>query len=147
MRMDVPEEPYELPIGQARTVRSGRDVTLVGISNLTNVCRDAAEQLLSQGVDAEVIDLLSLAPIDEQCLLESVRRTKHMVIVDEDWPDCSVATSVAALVADKAIDFLDGPVKTVTGARSPVPYSGVLEAAYVPSAERVVAAALSTLRD
>ena len=147
MRMDVPEEPYELPIGQARTVRSGRDVTLVGISNMTNVCRDAAEQLLSQGVDAEVIDLLSLAPIDEQCLLESVRRTKHMVIVDEDWPDCSVATSVAALVADKAIDFLDGPVKTVTGARSPVPYSGVLEAAYVPSAERVVAAALSTLRD
>lgn len=146
-RMEVPEDSYTLPIGKARTVRSGKDVTLVGISNMTNVCREAAEQLAAQGIEAEVIDLLSLAPMDEECLLESVQRTKHMVVVDEDWPDCSVATSVAALVADQGIDFLDGPVKAVTGARAPVPYSGVLEAAYVPSAERVVAAAISTLRD
>jgi pyruvate dehydrogenase E1 component beta subunit len=146
-KMDVPEEPYALPIGKARTVRSGSDVTLVGIAYMTNVCREAADQLEAQGVQAEVIDLLSLAPLDEECLLESVRRTKHVVVVDEDWPDCSVATSVAALVADKGVDYLDGPIKTVTGARTPVPYSGVLEAAYVPNAERVVAAALATLRD
>ena len=146
-RMEVPEEPYALEIGKARTVRSGKDVTLVGISNMTNVCREAADQLVAHGVEAEVIDLLSLSPLDEDCVLESVRRTKHLVVVDEDWPDCSVATSVAAVVADKAIDFLDGPIKTVTGARAPVPYSGVLEAAYVPNPERVVAAALSTLRD
>jgi pyruvate dehydrogenase E1 component beta subunit len=145
--MDVPEEPYTLPIGKARTVRSGRDVTLVGISQMTNVCCEAAASLEQQGVDAEVVDLLSLAPIDEECLLESVRRTKHLVVVDEDWPDCGVAASVAALVADRGIDYLDGPVKTVTGARTPVPFSGVLEAAYVPDAERVVAAALAALRD
>jgi acetoin:2,6-dichlorophenolindophenol oxidoreductase subunit beta len=146
-KMDVPEEPYTLEIGKARTLRQGRDVTLVGISHMTNICREAAEDLATQGVEAEVIDLLSLAPLDEECLLESIRRTKHMVVVDEDWPDCSVATSVAAMVADKGIDYLDGPVKTVNGARTPVPYSGVLETAYVPNAARVVAAALSTLRE
>jgi pyruvate dehydrogenase E1 component beta subunit len=146
-RMEVPEEAYALPIGKARTVRSGRDVTLVGISQMTNVCREAAVELEQHGVDAEVIDLLSLAPIDEECLLESVRRTKHLVVVDEDWPDCGVAASVAALVADRGIDYLDGPVKTVTAARTPVPFSGVLEAAYVPDAARVVGAALATLRD
>jgi acetoin:2,6-dichlorophenolindophenol oxidoreductase subunit beta len=146
-RMEVPEEAYTLPIGKARTVRAGKDVTLVGISQMTNVCREAAESLSAQGVEAEVIDLLSLAPLDEECLVESVRRTKHLVVVDEDWPDCSIASTVAALVADKAIDFLDGPIKTVNGARTPVPYSGVLEYAYVPSAEQVVAAAMSALRD
>jgi pyruvate dehydrogenase E1 component beta subunit len=146
-RMDVPEEPYALPLGRARTVREGRDVTLVGIANMTNVCREAATVLADQGVDAEVIDLLSLAPLDDACVLESVRRTKHLVVVDEDWPDCGVAASVAALVADQGIDSLDGPVKTVTGARTPVPYSGPLEAAYVPDAARVVSAALATLRD
>ena len=144
---EVPEEAYTLPIGKARSVRSGKDVTLVGVSHMTNVCREAAEILAGQGVEAEVIDLLSLAPLDEECLVESVRRTKHLVVVDEDWPDCSIATTVAARVADAAIDYLDGPIKTVTGARTPVPYSGVLEAAYVPNADRVVAAALSTLRD
>jgi acetoin:2,6-dichlorophenolindophenol oxidoreductase subunit beta len=146
-KMEVPEDPYALPIGKARTLRSGHDVTLVGISHMTNVCREAAEDLATQGVEAEVIDLLSLAPLDEDCLLESIKRTKHMVVVDEDWPDCSIATTVAAMVADKGIDYLDGPVKTVTGARTPVPYSGVLESAYVPNAGRVAAAALSTLRE
>jgi pyruvate/2-oxoglutarate/acetoin dehydrogenase E1 component len=146
-KMDVPEEAYALAIGKARTVRAGKDVTLVGVSHMTNVCREAATLLARDGVDAEVVDLLSLAPLDEDCVLESVRRTKHLVVVDEDWPDCSIATTVAALVADKAVDYLDGPIKTVTGARTPVPYSGVLEAAYVPGPERVAAAALATLRD
>jgi acetoin:2,6-dichlorophenolindophenol oxidoreductase subunit beta len=144
---EVPEEAYALPIGRARTLRTGRDVTLVGISQMTNVCREAASLLETDGIDAEVVDLLSLAPLDAECLLDSVRRTKHLVVVDEDWPDCSIATTVAALVADQGVDYLDGPIKMVTGARTPVPYSGVLEAAYVPTAERVVAAALATLRD
>jgi acetoin:2,6-dichlorophenolindophenol oxidoreductase subunit beta len=146
-RMDVPEEPYTVEIGKARTIRQGKDVTLVGISNMTNVCREAAELLQAQGVDAEVVDLLSVAPMDDECLVESVRRTKHLVVVDEDWPHCSVAGAVAALVADQAIDYLDGPIKTVTGAATPVPYSGVLESAYVPNAKRVAAAALATLHD
>ncbi len=142
---DVPEEPYVVPIGKARTLRAGRDVTLVGIGRMTSVCLEAAERLASEGVEAEVIDLLSVAPLDEAHVLESVRRTKHLVVVDEDTPRCSVANDIAALVADRALDYLDGPVKTVTGAHAPVPYSGVLEAAFVPTPERVVAAARATL--
>ncbi len=145
-RSEVPEEPYEVPIGRARTVRAGRDVTLVGIARMTNVCRDAAERLADDGIEAEVIDLLSLSPLDEDALVASVRRTKHLVVVDEDTPRCSVARDIAAIVADHAIDHLDGPIKTVTSAHAPVPYSGVLEAAYLPTAERVAAAAAETLR-
>jgi pyruvate dehydrogenase E1 component beta subunit len=145
--MDVPEEPYTLPIGKARVVQPGSDVTIVGIARMTTVARQAAEQLAEQDIQAEVIDLLSLSPIDEDCLVESVRKTQHLVVVDEDTPRCSVARDVAAIVADKAIGYLDGPIKTVNGAHAPVPYSGVLEAAFVPNAARVVEAALATLND
>jgi pyruvate dehydrogenase E1 component beta subunit len=137
---DVPEEPYAIPIGQARTLRPGRDVTLVGIGRMTGICLEAAVALAGDGVEAEVIDLMSVAPWDQERVLDAVRRTKHLVIVDEDTPRCSVASDIAAVVADQAIDYLDGPVKTVTGAHAPVPYSGPLEAAFVPNAERVVAA-------
>jgi pyruvate dehydrogenase E1 component beta subunit len=146
-RAEVPEEPYTLPIGKARTVREGRDVTLVGIARMTSVCQEAAERLATEGIEAEVIDLLSLSPLDEEALLESVRRTKHLVVVDEDTPRCSVARDIAAIVADRAIDHLDGPVKTVNGPHTPVPYSGALLAAFPPDAEKVVAAAVATLRD
>jgi pyruvate/2-oxoglutarate/acetoin dehydrogenase E1 component len=145
--MEVPEEPYTVPIGKARVLREGRDVTLVGIARMTSVCRQAADQLAEQGVDAEVIDLLSLSPLDEECLISSVRKTQHLVVVDEDTPRCSVARDIAAVIADGAIGYLDGPIKTVTGPHTPVPYAGVLEAAYVPNAEKVVEAALATLRD
>jgi pyruvate/2-oxoglutarate/acetoin dehydrogenase E1 component len=145
--MDVPEEPYTWPIGKARVLREGRDVTLVGIARMTAVCREAADRLSAEGVDAEVIDLLSLAPLDEQCLIDSVTKTHHLVVVDEDTPRCSVARDIAAVVADKAIGYLDGPIKTVTGAHTPVPYSGVLEAAYLPGPDQIVAATLASLRD
>jgi pyruvate/2-oxoglutarate/acetoin dehydrogenase E1 component len=142
---DVPEEPFTVPIGQARTLRPGRDVTLVGIGRMTHVCLEAADRLAGDGIEAEVIDLLSVAPIDEAHVLDSVRRTKRLVAVDEDTPRCSVANDLAALVADRAVDYLDGPVRTVTGAHAPVPYSGVLEAAFVPTPERVVAAVRAAL--
>jgi len=137
----VPEEPYVVPIGHARVVRPGRHLTLVGIARTVEICLDAARALGSHGVEAEVIDLLSLSPIDEGMLVESVRRTKHLVVVDEDHPRCSVATDIAALIADRAFDYLDAPIKLVTGAHAPVPYSGVLEASYVPSVERILNAA------
>lgn len=146
-RCEVPEEPYQVPIGKSRTVRAGRDVTLVGIAHTTSVCRAAADRLAAGGIEAEVIDLLSLSPLDEEALVESVRRTRHLVVVDEDTPRCSVARDIAAVVADSAIDYLDGPVKTVTGPHTPVPYSGVLESAFVPTPEKVAAAATATLRD
>ncbi|MBI4491756.1 MAG: alpha-ketoacid dehydrogenase subunit beta [Chloroflexi bacterium] len=144
---EVPQEPYALPIGKARTVRRGRDVTLVGIGRMTGVCLEAADQLAGEGLQTEVVDLLSVSPLDEDTVLEAVRRTRRLVVVDEDEPRCSVARDVAALVADRAIDYLDAPVKTVTGAHAPVPFSGVLEVAFVPTPERVVAAVHAAMRD
>jgi pyruvate/2-oxoglutarate/acetoin dehydrogenase E1 component len=142
---DVPEEPYALPIGKAEIVRGGSDVTLCGIGRMTHVCLEAAEQLAALGINAEVVDVLTLAPLDEETILESVRRTHRLVVVDEDNPVASVARDIAARVADKGFDWLDAPVKTVTAPDTPVPFAAVLEAAYVPCAEKVVAAVRSQL--
>ncbi|MBI2887760.1 MAG: alpha-ketoacid dehydrogenase subunit beta [Chloroflexi bacterium] len=139
-RGQVPEDAYVVPIGKAEVTKPGRDVTLIGISRMTQVCLEAARELEQLGLDAEVIDLLSLAPLDEEAILESVRKTKRLVVVDEDNPRCSVARDIAALVADKGFDYLDAPIKTVTAPHTPVPFSGVLEDAYVPDAARVVRA-------
>jgi pyruvate/2-oxoglutarate/acetoin dehydrogenase E1 component len=139
-RGPVPEEAYTLRLGKAEVVRQGKDLTLVGIGQTTLLCLEAAEKLSEAGLDAEVVDLLSLSPLDEETVLSSVRKTKRLVIVDEDTPRCSVARDIAAIVADKAFDYLDAPIKTVCSAHTPVPYAGVLEAAYVPSVPRVLAA-------
>ena len=137
----VPEELYTYPIGKARTVRKGKDITLVGISAMTWVCTEAADILAKDGIEAEVIDVLSVSPLDYDHILESVRKTEHLVIVDEDNPRCSVATDIAATVADEAIDYLDAPIKRVTAPHTPVPYNPNLEQAYIPNANRVLAAA------
>lgn len=138
-RRPVPEEPYTIPIGVAEVARPGRDVTLVGISRMTQMCLQAAQELEAYGVDAEVVDLLSLSPLDEATILASLRKTHRLVVVDEDSPRCSVARDVAAIAADKAFDYLDAPIKTVTPPHTPVPFSAVLEGAYVPDAKKVVA--------
>ncbi len=136
---EVPEEPYTLPIGKARIVREGKDVTLVGVSAMTSVCLEAAESLAADGIDAEVLDLLSLSPLDEDAILSSVKKTNRIVIVDEDTPRCGVAADIAALVASDAFDYLDAPPRIVTSPHTPVPFSGVLEDLYLPNSKRVVA--------
>lgn len=134
----VPEEPYELPIGKARTVRPGTDITLVGISKMTWVCTAAAEELAKEGINAEVIDLLSVSPIDYDHVLESVRRTHRLVVVDEDTPICSLAGDICARVAEEAFDYLDAPPSRITAPHTPVPYSRALENSYIPNEARVV---------
>ena len=143
--VDVPEEPYEIDIGKARVVREGSDVTLVGISYMTNVCLQAAEDLEQRGYSAEVVDLLSLSPMDDETILESVRKTRKVVVVDEDYPRCSVASDISALVAEEAFDYLDAPPKRVNAPHAPVPYSRVLEALFVPTREMVVDAAIGVM--
>jgi len=135
----VPEDPYTTPIGLAEVVRGGRDVTLCGIGRMTHVCLDAAEQLAATGIDAEVVDVLTIAPLDEATILKSVMRTRRLVVVDEDTPTASMARDIAARVADKAFDWLDAPVKTVTAPETPVPFAAVLEADYTPQPEQVIA--------
>jgi pyruvate dehydrogenase E1 component beta subunit len=107
---------------------------------MTHVCLEAAEQLRAIGLEAEVIDLLSLAPLDEATLLESVAKTHRLVVVDEDNPMCSVAHDLIARVCSKAFDDLDAAPQAVTAPDAPVPFSAVLEEAYVPQAGQVVAA-------
>ncbi len=138
----VPDEAYEFPIGQARIAREGNDLTLIGAALTTATCMEAAEVLVADGVDSEVIDLLSLSPLDEETVLASVRRTGRVVVVDEGFPRCGLATDVASLVADKAFDHLDGPVKKVTAPHAPVPFSRSLETAFMPSATDVREVAL-----
>ncbi len=143
--VDVPEEPYTVEIGSSRIVREGSDVTLLGIGYTTRVCLESAADLESRGYSAEVLDLLSLSPMDDEAILESVRQTRKIVIVDEDYPRCGMAADISALVAEEAFDYLDAPPRRVTSPHTPVPYSMPLEALYVPNSERVTAAALGVL--
>ena len=134
----VPEEPYTIPIGKARVARPGKDITLVGISRMTRVCLEVGDTLSSEGVEAEVIDLLSISPIDYDLIVDSVRRTHRIVVVDEDTPRCSVATDICATVAEEAFDYLDAPPSKVTAPHTPVPFSKPLEQEYIPNAPRVL---------
>ena len=104
------------------------------------MCLEAADRLATEGVSAEVVDVLSLVPLDEETILESVRRTHRLVVVDEDTPVASMARDIAAIAADKCFDWLDAPVKTVTAPNTPIPFAAQLEAAYIPNAEKIVAA-------
>ncbi len=136
----VPEEPYIVPIGRAEVIRRGRDVTLCGIGRMTQVCLEAADSLGAEGIDAEVVDVLTLSPLDEATILESVARTRRLIVVDEDTPTASMARDIAARVANKGFDDLDAPIKVVTAPDTPVPFAAVLEAHYVPRAAQVISA-------
>ncbi len=134
----VPDEEYIIELGKGRYTRRGGDVTLVGMSYTSIVCQQAAEILAADGVEAEVIDMMSLSPFDEDILLESVMKTNRVVIVDEDTPRASMSSEFAAVIADKAFDYLDAPVKRVTGPHAPVPYNKALETAFMPQPDDVV---------
>jgi pyruvate dehydrogenase E1 component beta subunit len=137
----VPDDPYTLPIGKIQVVRPGRDLTLCGIGRMTHVCLEAAARLADQGLDAEVVDVLTISPLDEEGILTSLMRTRRLVVVDEDTPTASVARDIAARMADKGFDWLDAPIKVVTAPDTPVPFAAVLEAGYTPQVEQVLAAA------
>ena len=127
-----------LPLGKARTIREGADVTLVGISKMTWVANDAAEALAKEGIDCEVIDLLSVSPIDYDHINESVRKTHRLVVVDEDTPVCSMASEICSRVAEEVFDYLDAPPSRVTAPHTPVPYSRAMENEYMPNETRVI---------
>jgi pyruvate dehydrogenase E1 component beta subunit len=136
----VPEEPYALPIGKGRITRAGKDVTLVGISRMSLLCLEAADALAKEGTDAEVIDLLCTSPIDFDLIIESVKKTHRLVIVDEDTPRANVASDISATVVEEAFDYLDAPPRRVTSPHTPVPYTKNLESLYLPTPERIIAA-------
>lgn len=135
---EVPEGDVAIPLRSADIKREGGDVTIVGISRMVHQALAAADLLAGEGVEAEVLDPRTLSPLDKDAVLASVEKTHRLVIVDEDNPLCSVATTIAALVADEGFDNLDAPIRCVTAPHTPVPFSPPLEQAYIPSPERIV---------
>ena len=139
---DVPEmEDYVLPIGKARIVRPGKDVTLVSYSIGVAVALDAAQELMAEGINAEVIDLRTLRPLDKATVLESLKRTNRLVVVEEGWPTCSIASEIIAIAMTEGFDDLDAPVLRVTNADVPLPYAANLEKMALIKAADVVKAA------
>jgi acetoin:2,6-dichlorophenolindophenol oxidoreductase subunit beta len=134
---EVPDGVEGIPFGVADVKRPGDDVTIVAISRMVQQALKAADMLAAEGIEAEVVDPRTLSPLDEATILESVAKTHHLVIVDEDNPRCSAASDIAAMVADKGFDLLDAPIKLVTAPHTPVPFSPPLEQFYVPSPERI----------
>lgn len=137
---EVPEGDYVVPIGKAAVSREGGDITLVGMGATVKTALAAAEVLAAEGTNAEVIDLRSLAPMDEETILVSLEKTGRLVVVDEATPRCGIASDIAKLCVTKGFDFLDAPVGCVTAPHTPVPFSAVLEQAYMPSADKIIAA-------
>ncbi|HWP64691.1 MAG TPA: alpha-ketoacid dehydrogenase subunit beta [Candidatus Limnocylindria bacterium] len=142
---EVPEGDYTVPLGTAAIARPGRDVSLVAFGAMVGVALDAAAALAADGIDAEVLDLRALQPLDERAILDTLAKTGRLVVVDEAPPRCGIASDVAALCADAGFDSLNGPIRRVTAPHAPVPFSAVLEDAYRPSAERVAAVARELL--
>jgi len=139
---DVPQvEDYVLPIGKAKVVRPGKDVTLVSYSIGVGVALEAAQKLMGEGINAEVIDLRTLRPLDKQTVLASLRKTNRMVIVEEGWPVCSISSEIIAIAMTEGFDDLDAPVLRVTDADVPLPYAANLEKLAIIKVEDVVTAA------
>ena len=145
---EVPDEEYVIPLGVADIKRSGKDITLVGHGRAALTALKAAEILAEEhGIDAEVIDLRSIRPLDEETVLESVRKTNRVVLVEENKPFCGVGAQLAYTIQAKAFDHLDAPVKRLNGAFAPTPYSPTLEKAVVPHVEDVMRAVRELLTE
>ncbi len=139
---DVPTDPeFVVPIGKAKIVRSGSDVTITAFSIMVGKALEAAEALAAEGIDAEVIDLRSIRPLDTETLINSVMKTNRIVSVEEGWPTCGMGSEIAALMMERAFDHLDAPVARVAGVDVPMPYAANLEKLALPQAENIVEAA------
>ena len=139
---DVPRiDDYVLPIGKAAVVRAGRHVTLVSYSIGVGIALDAAAELAGEGIEAEVVDLRTLRPLDKETLLASLRKTNRLVCVEEGWPVCSIASEIVAIAMEEGFDDLDAPVLRVTNADVPLPYAANLEKAAIVKVADVVEAA------
>ena len=138
---DVPEGDHVVPIGKARIMRAGSHVTLVSYSIGVGVALQAAETLAAEGIEAEVIDLRTLRPLDKASVLASLKKTNRLVVVEEGWPTCSIASEIIAICMEEGFDDLDAPVLRVTNVDVPLPYAANLEKAALLKAEDVVSAA------
>ncbi|WP_280769682.1 alpha-ketoacid dehydrogenase subunit beta [Salipaludibacillus daqingensis] len=144
---EVPEGYYTIPLGQGEIKRPGSDLTIVGIGKQVQTALTAAEQLMTKGIEAEVIDPRSLSPLDENIILDSVMKTNRLIIVDEANPRCNIATDISAMVADKGFDYLDAPIKMITAPHCPVPFSPALEDIYLPTPDKILKVVAEMIED
>ena len=142
---EVPEDLYSVPIGKAETKVEGKDVTLAASSYMVLEAIRAAESLAKEGISAEVLDLRSLKPLDEEALFGSVAKTGRLVVVDGGWRTCGAAAEIAALVSERLFDCLRAPIVRVTLPDAPAPASAPLERAYYPDADVIASAARKTM--
>jgi pyruvate dehydrogenase E1 component beta subunit len=143
---DVPQESYTIPFGEANIVREGGDVTIVAIGRMVNTALEAATELASSGIEAEIIDPRTTSPLDLDTILESVENTGRLVVVDESYPRCSLASDIGASVAQEAFGSLRAPIQMVTAPHTPVPFTDSLEDLFIPDAARI-AGAVKTATD
>ncbi len=137
---EVPEGEYLIPIGVADIKKTGTDVTIVSFGKMMKIALKAAEELAKENINAEVIDLRSVRPIDYTTVINSVKKTNRLVIVEESWPLASLASEIGFKVQREAFDYLDAPIKRVMGGDVPLPYAPTLIEAYLPNPERVIKA-------
>ena len=146
-KCEVPEEHYEIPFGQARIARSGTDATIVAIALMVEHAKQAAVQLQGEGISIEIIDPRTVSPLDIPTILQSVAKTGRLLIVDEAFGPCGLASEIAAHIADAGFDDLDAPIKRLHGAFAPTPYAPPLERMVTPSVEHIVQAVRDLLEE
>src|SRR3990170_445433 len=143
LRGEVPEGDYDVPIGKAKVVREGKDLTIVATSYMVQEALAAAGRLAEQGIEAEIVDPRTLVPLDMESIVESVKKTHRALVVHEAVRFCGVGAEIAAQITEEAFDYLDGPPLRIGAPFSPVPYSPVLEKAWIPDADQIVEKATS----
>lgn len=138
---EVPDGEYTIPIGVADVKHAGKDVTLISYLRMVNLCLKATEQLAAEGIEAEVIDVRTLSPLDMETIKSSIQKTHRAIIVEEDWKTMGMGAEIAARIASEAFDDLDAPVERIGSADVPMPYSRALEQSALPSVEMILAVA------
>ena len=142
---EVPEGEYTIPLGVADVVRTGSDVTIVSFGKIIKEAHKAADELEKEGISIELIDLRTVRPMDINCILESVKKTNRLVVLEEAWPFANVASEITYQVQDKAFDYLDAPVVKINTADTPAPYSSALFKEWIPNSEDVIKAVKKVL--
>jgi pyruvate dehydrogenase E1 component beta subunit len=143
---EVPDEPYVIPFGEANFLREGEDVTIVALGRMVKFALQASDDLVKEGIDCTLLDPRTTSPLDLASILESVRETGRLVVVDEASPRCNMATDISAQVAEQAFEALKAPIRMVSPPHVPVPFSPSLEDAFLPSPEKIAAAVRSVMR-
>ncbi len=145
MRGEVPEGDYVVPIGKSIVQRPGRDVTIVTYSKMLEVSLRAADKLSQEGIEAEIVDLRTLRPLDMEPVIESFKKTNRAVVVEEGWPSYGVGAEISSRIYEQAFDYVDAPVKRVAQKEVPLPYNRTLEQMAIPNADDIIAAVKEVL--